>query len=473
VWDRLLRLPTTFFSRHTTGELSSAALGITGIRTRASSAIRVVIMSSLLAVANFGLLLWYSVPLALMTAVLLALHAVVFAVIAMRIAPWQREKVGLYYKLTDQVLQTLRGLPKLRVAAAESFAYARWAGNFSRNNVLLARIERAQILLGMVAAGSMPLGSLLLFAGLSGPLHNELTMVEFLGFVTAFSITLAAMAQLGNALVAVTVILPMFDKIRPIFDELPEVSAASTVPGELTGDIEIANVSFSYAPDSPVILKNVSLHIQPGEFVAIVGPTGCGKSTLLRLLIGFNEPSSGAIRYDGSSLTQLDLSEVRNQCGVVLQHSVPLGGTILSNICGTSAYTIDEAWEAAKLAGLDEDIKRMPMGMHTLVSDTADTLSGGQRQRLMIAQALIRKPKIIFFDEATSALDNKTQQIVTDSTTALSATRVVIAHRLSTIMHADRVVMMSAGQVAEVGPPAELLADTNGMFHALVSRQRH
>jgi ABC-type bacteriocin/lantibiotic exporter with double-glycine peptidase domain len=252
---------------------------------------------------------------------------------------------------------------------------------------------------------------------------------------------------------------------------MPEVAERSVSPGRLSGDIELTDVSFRYSENGPPVLSEVSLHIRSGEFVAVVGATGCGKSTLLRLLIGFHQPTSGSVRLDGVSLSQLDVAEVRRQCAIVLQHSAPFAGTILSNICGPGTYTVDEAWAAARLAALDEDLRNMPMGMQTLLSDGGPELSGGQRQRLMIAQALIREPRILFFDEATSALDNATQAVVAESTRALSVTRVVIAHRLSTIMHADRVVVMSEGRITEMGSPEELLANEQGMFHQLVQRQ--
>ncbi|MGX1682919.1 ATP-binding cassette domain-containing protein, partial [Streptomyces althioticus] len=197
---------------------------------------------------------------------------------------------------------------------------------------------------------------------------------------------------------------------------------------------------------------------------------GCGKSTLLRLLIGFDRPQSGSVLYDGQDLAALDQSAVRRQCGVVLQHAQPFTGSILDVICGSEPYTPEEAMAAAEMAGLAEDIRRMPMGLHTIVSGSG-AVSGGQRQRLMIAQALIRRPRILFFDEATSALDNETQRTVIESTKALRATRIVIAHRLSTVLDADRVVVMEAGKVVQQGTPADLLADTQGRLHELVRRQ--
>ncbi len=309
-----------------------------------------------------------------------------------------------------------------------------------------------------------------MFVLLAGPARGSLTAGEFLTFSTAVTMLLTSVTQLTGALISAAAVLPMFEQIKPVLDEAPEVRATSTQPGELQGAIEARGLSFRYTDDGPLVLDDVSLTIRPGEFVAVVGPSGCGKSTLLRLLIGFDEPLTGSVLYDGQDLAALDQAAVRRQCGVVLQNALPLTGSILECICGAESYTQEEAWEAAAMAGLAEDIKRMPMGLHTMISG-GGAVSGGQRQRLMIAQALIRRPRVLFFDEATSALDNETQRTVIDSTRALNATRVVIAHRLSTVMDADRVLVMSEGRVVEQGPPAQLLADPDGRLRELVRRQ--
>jgi ATP-binding cassette subfamily C protein len=238
----------------------------------------------------------------------------------------------------------------------------------------------------------------------------------------------------------------------------------------MTGEIEVSQVSFRYTVGGALILKEVSLHIQPGEFVALVGPSGSGKSTLLRLLLGFETPESGGIYYDGRDLAGLDPRAVRQQIGVVLQNGQLLAGDIFQNILGGAALPLDAAWAAARQAGLDDEIRAMPMGMHTVISEGGGTLSGGQRQRLLIARALVKRPRILFFDEATSALDNRTQDIISRSLLDLQATRVVIAHRLSTILSADRIVVLDAGRVVQTGTYSELL-DQPGLFADLAKRQ--
>ncbi|MFF9851070.1 NHLP bacteriocin export ABC transporter permease/ATPase subunit [Streptomyces litmocidini] len=471
VWDRLLRLPTTFFAGRSTGELAGAAMGISAIRRILSGIGPVVLQAGTVGTVNLVLLLVYSVPLALVALALLLVTAAVFLGLGLWQLRYQRQLIRLDNKLDNQAFQTLRGLPKLRVAAAESFAYAAWAGQFARTRELHRRIGRIKNVLAVLGAVCLPLCTLVMFALLAGPARGTLSASEFLTFSTAVTMMLSSVTQLTGALLSAAAVQPMFEQIRPVFQETPEVRGSSAPPGELTGAIEVENLSYRYAEDGPLVLDGVDLRVRPGEFVAIVGASGCGKSTLLRLLIGFDRPTSGTVRYDGQDLAALDLAAVRRQCGVVLQNARPFSGSVLDCIRGAGAYPLEDAWAAAAMAGLAEDIKAMPMGMHTMLSDGGGTVSGGQRQRLMIAQALIRRPRVLFFDEATSALDNEAQRIVIESTRALNATRVVIAHRLSTIMDADRVIALADGRVVQEGTPAELLADTTGLFHELVRRQ--
>ncbi|MGW1254673.1 NHLP bacteriocin export ABC transporter permease/ATPase subunit [Streptomyces sp. NPDC002513] len=470
IWDRLLRLPTKFFAERSTGELASAAMGISAIRRLLAGVGPVVAQSVTVGVMNLGLLLWYSVPMALAAIAMLVVIAAVFLGLGLWQVRWQRRLVRLGNKLNNQAFQTLRGLPKLRVAAAENYAYAAWAGEFARSRELQQKVGRIKNLTTVLGSVYLPLCSLLLFILLAGPARGALSAADFLTFNTSVTMLLTSVTQLTGAFVSAVAALPLFEEIRPVLDTMPEVRTASTRPGVLSGAIEARRLSFRYSDDGPLILDDVSFEVKPGEFVAIVGPSGSGKSTLLRLLIGFDKPVSGSVLYDGQDLAALDQSAVRRQCGVVLQHAQPFTGSILDVICGTEPYTPEEAMAAAEMAGLAEDIKRMPMGLHTIVQGSG-AISGGQRQRLMIAQALIRRPRILFFDEATSALDNETQRTVIESTRALNATRIVIAHRLSTVLDADRVIVMEDGKVAQQGPPAELLADTGGRLHELVRRQ--
>ncbi|MET8584877.1 NHLP bacteriocin export ABC transporter permease/ATPase subunit [Streptomyces collinus] len=470
VWDRLLRLPTRFFTQRSTGELASAAMGISAIRRLLAGVGPVVAQSVTVGAMNLGLLFWFSVPMALAAIGMLVAIAAVFLGLGLWQVRWQRRLVVLGNKLNNQAFQTLRGLPKLRVAAAENYAYAAWAGEFARSRELQQKVGRIKNLTTVLGAVYLPVCTLLMFMLLAGPARGAMSAAAFLTFNTSVTMLLTSVTQLTGSFVSAVAALPLFEEIRPVLDATPEVRSASTRPGPLSGAVEARRLSFRYADDGPLVLDDVSFSVRPGEFVAIVGPSGCGKSTLLRLLIGFDRPVSGSVLYDGQDLAALDRSAVRRQCGVVLQHAQPFTGSILDVICGTEPYTPEEAMAAAELAGLAADIERMPMGLHTIVAGNG-AISGGQRQRLMIAQALIRRPRILFFDEATSALDNDTQRVVIESTRKLNATRVVIAHRLSTVLDADRVVVMEDGKVVQHGTPVELLADTGGRLHELVRRQ--
>ncbi|WP_369362741.1 NHLP bacteriocin export ABC transporter permease/ATPase subunit [Streptomyces sp. CG4] len=470
VWDRLLRLPTRFFTQRSTGELASAAMGISAMRRLLAGVGPVVAQSVTVGGMNLGLLFWYSPSMAMAAIGMLVVIAAVFLGLGLWQMRWQRKLVVLGNKLNNQAFQTLRGLPKLRVAAAENYAYAAWAREFARSRELQQKVGRIKNLTTVLGGIYLPVCTLLMFMLLAGPARGAMSAADFLTFNTSVTMVLTSVTQLTGSFVSAVAALPLFEEIKPVFEATPEVREASTRPGPLTGAIEARRLSFRYADDGPLVLDDVSFAIRPGEFVAVVGPSGCGKSTLLRLLIGFDKPVSGSVLYDGQDLAALDQSAVRRQCGVVLQHAQPFTGSILDVICGTEPYTPEEAMAAAEMAGLAEDIKRMPMGLHTIVA-AGGAISGGQRQRLMIAQALIRRPRILFFDEATSALDNDTQRIVIDSTRKLNATRVVIAHRLSTVLDADRVIVMEDGKVVQHGSPAQLLADTTGRLHELVRRQ--
>jgi ABC-type bacteriocin/lantibiotic exporter with double-glycine peptidase domain len=309
-----------------------------------------------------------------------------------------------------------------------------------------------------------------LFAAVALPARQPLSLGEFLAFSAAFFQILSSAIVLGANAISLVQIVPLYERARPILQALPEADAGKADPGELTGDVEISRVSFRYHPDGPLVLDEVSVHIRPGEFVAFVGPSGAGKSTLIRLLLGFETPTSGSIYYDRADLAGLDRQAVRHQIGVVLQNGKVTAGDIFGNIVGSSLLTLEDAWEAARLSGLEADIREMPMQMHTVVSEGESTLSGGQRQRLMIARAIVSRPRIVLLDEATSALDNENQAIVSRSLEGLEATRVVVAHRLSTVLRADRIYVLDGGRIVQQGRYEDLVAQ-EGLFAELVRRQ--
>jgi ATP-binding cassette subfamily C protein len=370
------------------------------------------------------------------------------------------------------VLQLLMGVAKLRVAGAETRAFSRWATRFADQRQRQFRAERVGNVVQAVQ-GSFPIVASLVLFWTALPLlalDKVLPTGNFLAFLSAYGSAQGALLGTCTALLSTLSTVPLYEQARPILTTEPEVDEAKGEPGQLTGEIALDHVYFRYAVDGPPTLRDLSLRVKPGEFVALVGPSGSGKSTILRLLLGFEQPESGVVSYDDQDLAGLDVQAVRRQIGVVLQNGQLMSGDIFTNIIGSARVTLDDAWAASRMAGFDEDIHAMPMGMHTVISEGAATLSGGQRQRLMIARAIVQRPSILFFDEATSALDNRTQAIVSANLDRLRATRVVVAHRLSTVVNADRIVVVERGQVVQQGRYAELLAQP-GPFAELARRQ--
>jgi NHLM bacteriocin system ABC transporter ATP-binding protein len=472
LWDRLLKLPANFFRRFNTGELAARANGIDNIQVILAGPAVTVILSAVFSLPSLGLLFYYSVPMALWT-LLVLLACGLFMVIHGRFALKAYRKVQqTYQKVGGTVFQLLTGISKLRSSGAEGGAFALWANQF-RDMRLSLFLWRRLNNYGAVFYTVLPLLSLTLAyyqASLvaDGP---GFSTGAFLAFVSVFSTIIASTVSIGMAYPSLLNMVPIYENLKPILQAIPEVDRQKSISNELKGGIEINRVSFSYQSDVAPVLKNITIRIAPGEHVALVGPSGSGKSTILRLLLGFEKPDSGTIYFDGQDLSKLDITSVRRQIGTVLQNGRLLTGTVYDNIAGSfSELTEKDAWEAARLVGLEDEIRQMPMGMHTCVSEGGGTFSGGQRQRLMLARALIRRPRLIFIDEATSFLDNPTQEIFSRSLEGLKITRVVIAHRLSTIVNADTIYVIKDGIVAESGSYRELMGK-NGAFADLVRRQ--
>ena len=302
--------------------------------------------------------------------------------------------------------------------------------------------------------------------------RSSISVADYYAFNTAYGMVSGAFMSVAGIAITIAQFKPILEMAKPILDAVPEVSEGKQVIDRLSGAIEVSNVSFRYNENMPLVLDDISLKIRPGQYLAIVGATGCGKSTLMRILLGFEKPQKGAVYYNGKDLNTIDLKSLRRRIGVVMQNGKLFQGDIFSNITiSAPQLTLDEAWEAAEMAGIAEDIRRMPMGMHTIISEGSGGISGGQRQRLMIARAIAPKPRVLMFDEATSALDNITQKTVSDSLEKLKCTRIVIAHRLSTIRQCDRIIYLEKGKIVEDGTYEELIAK-GGRFADLVERQR-
>ena len=471
VWAKVLSLPLRFYGGFSAAELGTRTLGITATREALSSAMTVAVIGAVSGLANLGLLFCYSPRLGLVCCAIIAVGALAGLLLARAGVAHQRRLYQSERKLASVGYQLLSGVATLRQAAAESRAYARWAQVLAASVSNAVAVRRNQSAIQVVTAAVCALCTLSAFALAGGPLAGSIGLAGFLSFYTALSLVLAALQQFAATAVSAYPVFPMIEGLQPILAAEPEEQRQRAQPGELEGRIDLRDISFRYA-DGPLVLDGITFRIDRGEFVALVGATGSGKSTVLRLLLGFEEPASGSILFDGQDMRQLDLRGLRRQCGVVLQNGTLLADDIAANILAGRPYTEDDAWRAAELAGIADDIKAMPMGMRTVLAEGGGTLSGGQRQRLMIARALLTSPRILFFDEATSALDNATQRIVAESTRRLKATRLVIAHRLSTVVDADRIIVLDHGRVVQSGTYEQLAAEPGGPFAVLVQRQR-
>lgn len=472
IWDRLINLPTSFFKRYSVGDLAVRANGINQIQEVLSGATLSAFISGMFSIFSLFLLFKYSLKLALV-GLLLVFIAIVFNIISTLVQlKYLKKIINISGEISGFLFEIISGIQKLKIANATNRAFVKWVDKFYiqrdlsyRSGYLQNYLEVFNVIFPLVV--SIVIFS---FVAFSMKEDKQFSIGEFIAFNAAFSQFLVAALTLSQIFMSILNIKPIYERLKPILEEIPEIQLNKKNPGIIKGDIEIRNLSFKYKPESKYILSKINMDIKQGEFVAVVGSSGSGKSTLLRLLLGFEFAQEGNIFYDNQNLHDIDIQALRAQLGVVLQNGRLIGGDIYTNIIGSTNKTIDDAWIAAKRAGFEEDIKQMPMGIHTMVSDGGGTLSGGQKQRLLIARALINNPKIIYFDEATSALDNKTQEIVTKSLDKLDATRVVIAHRLSTIINADKIYVLDQGRVSQEGTYEELLKE-EGIFKKLASRQ--
>jgi len=471
IWDRLLSLPAPFFRGFTAGELGSRTMSLAVIRQLLSGPVIAAVFDGIFAFPVLMLLFFYSFNLALLAIGLVLLGVIGTAIVAYAQLRYQRQLADIQGRVSGMVLQLITGIAKFRVVGAEQRAFSLWAENFAAQKRLYYKARRLANGYTAFNAAFPVWAALVIFIMVAFSKDTLLSTGDFLAFNLAFTQFVGAGIIMSLTLLAVTNVVPLYEQARPILETLPEADETKADPGELSGKIEVSRVSFRYEEGAPRVLQDVSLTIEPGEFVAIVGASGSGKSTLFRLLIGFEQPESGGVFYDGGDLSELDLRAVRQQLGVVLQNAQPMMGDIFTNIVGSFPHlTQDDAWEAARLVGLEKDIQAMPMGMHTVVSHGGGTFSGGQIQRLLIARALANKPRILFLDEATSSLDNQTQAHVRESLAGIAATRVVIAHRLSTIEEADRIYVFDSGRIVQQGTYQDLLRQ-RGPFAELAKRQ--
>ena len=466
---RVLNLPTSFFKEFSAGELYSriscaSALCSTILNAILSSCLRVVMSF----IYFFQIFIFSPVLVAPSMIIVLALFFYSLIVVFAQ-ASVTRKRLEQDAKETGFLFSMITGMQKIKLAGAERRIFSQWADIYKGTAeltycppMIVKYHTTITMLISLLGTGFLYYAAYI----------NGVSAAVYMAFVSAYGLLSGAFTTLSSAAMTFSVVPPILKLVKPILNAKPEVSKGQRSMASLSGKIEVSGVSFRYDDTMPMVIDNLSLRINPGDYVAIVGKSGCGKSTLLRLLLGFEKPQKGAIYYDGKDIEKIDLKSLRRKIGVVMQEGKLFQGDLFSNITISAPWlTLDDAWEAARMAGIADDINHMPMGMFTIVSEGSGGISGGQRQRLMIARAIAPKPKVLMFDEATSALDNITQKKVCESLDSLKCTRIVIAHRLSTIKNCDRIICLDGGHIIEDGTYEELIAK-GGFFAELVARQR-
>lgn len=466
---RVLSLPAEFFKQYSAGELSARTGYIGNLCDMLVSLLLSTGLTSVFSLAYITQIFAYTPTLAV-PAILLIVITVAFTILStfvqMRISKQQMERAA---QESGSSYEIIAGIQKIRLAGAEKRAFAKWANEYAVQAQMNYNPPLFIKLNGIINMAISLFGVVIMdYAAIV----SGVSLADYYAFNTAYGMVLGAFMSLAGMALQIANIKPTLDMARPMLETVPEISEGKQVIQSLRGGIELSHVTFRYSESMPNVVDDLSLKIRPGQYVAVVGKTGCGKSTLLRILLGFERPQKGAVYYDGKDLDTIDLKSLRQKIGVVMQDGKLFQGDIYSNItiCAPR-MSMDEAWEAAELAGLAEDIRKMPMGMHTQISEGSGGISGGQRQRMLIARAIAPRPKILMFDEATSALDNLTQKRVSASLDSLKCTRIVIAHRLSTIQQCDRIIVLDQGHIVEDGSYDALIAQ-DGYFADLVARQR-
>ena len=466
---RVLSLPADFFRQSSSGELNNRLSAVNQLSALIVGKILSVGVTSLLSLLYIVQIVDIAPSLALPALGITVATTLLTVMTSLRQIQYSRRMMQQNAKLDGMTYSMINGVQKIKLAGAEKRMFARWgkmyaaAAKIQYNPTLLIKVGSAFSLM-IAVAGNL---ALYFFA-----VKNGVTGSQYISFTASFGAVSAAFGALADIAMTISTIKPTLEMAEPILKAEPEASEGREILTSLSGNIELNNISFRYNPSMPYVLKNLNLKIRSGEYIAIVGRTGCGKSTLVRLLLGFETPEKGAIYYDGKDITSLDLRSLRRRIGSVTQDGTLIQGEIFENIViSAPQLTLKDAWEAAEIAGIADDIREMPMGMNTVISEGQGGISGGQKQRLMIARAVAPKPKILIFDEATSALDNLTQKKVSDALDGLKCTRIIIAHRLSTIRHCDRILMLEDGKIIESGTYDELISQ-NGRFAEMVERQR-
>ena len=469
-YDRLFNLPESFFRAYDSADLAQRAMGIGGIVNQVSSTVLTTILSGVCSAFYLIKMFDVSAKLTAICILMILVYSVVVFFISNKALKHQREINDIDGHASSVIYQFLKGIDKIRIAGVENRALYEFYKPFSKKKELEANSRYVDLFGDTLSLVAESIFAMILYFLI---IHNkiEISVGAFVALNSSFGYFSSGILQIVEGAITINTVKPLYERFKPILENVSELDDAKDLPGEIKGDIELSHITFSYDKDSSVVIDDLSLRIKAGEYIGIVGSSGCGKSTLLKLLLGFESPNVGRIYYDGKDLESVDKRELRKKLGVVLQDGDLISGSIFENITITAPKaTVTDVNKVVEAVGLKEDIDQMPMGLHTVVSEGCGTISGGQQQRILIARAIINQPNIIYFDEATSALDNITQAKVCESLEQLQSTRIVIAHRLSTIMNCDRILVMDKGRIVEEGSFEELMAK-KGLFYRLAERQ--
>ena len=469
VMMRILSLPLRFFRQYSSGEITSRASSVNTLCGMLLSFVLSTGLSSLMSLLFIGQIFRFTPMLVIPSIILVLVTTIISFITSMRQIPVSRELMELSAKDTGMSYAMISGIQKIRLSGAEKRAFARWGKLYAKEAELQYNPPVFLKINPVITTAVSLTGTIVLYYM---AVRSGVTPSDYFAFNASYGHVMGAFSSLAGIAISVAFIQPTLEMVEPILKTEPEITEQKEAVTSLSGSIDVSHVSFRYEDNMPYVFQDLSLKVKAGEYVAIVGRTGCGKSTLIRLLLGFETPEKGAIFYDGRDLAGLDPRSLRRKMGVVSQNGELMQGDIYSNITISAPHlNLEAAWEAAEIAGIAQDIRDMPMGMQTVISEGQGGISGGQKQRLLIARAVAPGPSILILDEATSALDNKTQKHVAEALDQLRCTRIVIAHRLSTIRNCDRILVMDEGSIAEEGSYEELIAK-KGIFADLVERQR-
>lgn len=468
IMARMFLLSPNFFAKNSSGELTMRINNVAVICSLVNDAIVGTFLTMLFSIVYFIQVFIYAQSLLVPSLCIIAVEIIALTLYYKSIVKVRATYTEKVSKLSGMEYGMFAGIQKLKLTGSEKRAFTLWLDKYSdASHPIYNPSQDRRILPALLQLCNIG-GTVLLYYFI---LSTEVSMSNYIAFTSAYGMISAAITALVPSIPEMAQARPMLDNLRPLLEATPEIEQNAPQVDELMGSIEMNDVSFRYSDDSPLVIDNISLSIAPGEYVGIVGKSGCGKSTLMRLLLGFEKPLKGEIYYDNYDLAKVDKTSLRRKIGCCLQNGSLFTGDLFRNITITAPWaTHDDAWEALRMADMEKDVKRMPMGLHTVVVEGSGGFSGGQKQRLLIARALIGHPQIIFFDEATSALDNISQKQVSDNLDSLHCTRVVIAHRLSTIRHCDRIIVLDQGHIAEEGNFDELMAK-KGLFYEMSLRQ--